>query len=85
MIRHEFRPSNRADPHPAAGNRSAGKNKSRGRFEHSESNKENRSGICLNYDRSSSRERKYGREEIVNFQGETQRKYPYQSKHPQEK
>ena len=45
MIRHEFRPTSRADPHLALGNRSAGKNKSKGRIEHSESNKENRSGI----------------------------------------
>lgn len=47
MIRHEYRQSHRAEPYLNVGNRSAAKNKSKQRVEHSESNKENRSGISL--------------------------------------
>lgn len=81
MIRHEFRTNNRADPYLPVGNRSAAKNKSKQRVAHSESNKENRSGICMGYHRSSSRGRQYWREERISFEGETQREYPYKSKH----
>ena len=71
MIRHEYRQNNRAEPYLLVGNRSAAKNKSKQRVDHSESNKENRAGISLGYDRSP-REGQHWREEIVSFKGEIQ-------------